>query len=57
MPSPSRVPFRHAVGLQAPAWCGIAQNGRMASPPGIPPTRAQTATLLMRFQSAFAKEP
>ena len=36
---------------------GIAQKGGMALAPRDTTTRAQTATLLMRFQSAFAKEP
>lgn len=36
---------------------GIARDGRMLLAPGDTTTRAQTATLLMRFQSAFAKEP
>ena len=35
---------------------GIARDGRMLLAPGDTTTRAQTATLLMRFQSAFAKE-
>ena len=36
---------------------GIAQKGGMLLAPMDTTTRAQTATLLMRFQSAFAKEP
>lgn len=36
---------------------GIARDGRMLLAPRDTTTRAQTATLLMRFQSAFAKEP
>lgn len=36
---------------------GIARDGGMLLAPGDTTTRAQTATLLMRFQSAFAKEP
>ena len=36
---------------------GIAQKGGMALAPRDTTTRAQTATLLTRFQSAFAKEP
>ena len=36
---------------------GIAQEGGMLLAPRDTTTRAQTATLLMRFQSAFAKEP
>ena len=36
---------------------GIARDGGMALAPRDTTTRAQTATLLMRFQSAFAKEP
>ena len=36
---------------------GIAQKGGMLLAPRDTTTRAQTATLLMRFQSAFAKEP
>ena len=36
---------------------GIALDGRMLLAPRDTTTRAQTATLLMRFQSAFAKEP
>lgn len=36
---------------------GIAQKGGMFLVPGDTTTRAQAATLLMRFQSAFAKEP
>lgn len=36
---------------------GIAQKGGMALAPRDTTTRVQTATLLMRFQSAFAKEP
>ena len=36
---------------------GIARDGGMLLAPGATTTRAQTATLLMRFQSAFAKEP
>lgn len=36
---------------------GIAQKGGMLLAPGDTTTRAQTATLLTRFQSAFAKEP
>ena len=36
---------------------GIAQKGGMLLAPKDTTTRAQTATLLMRFQSAFAKEP
>ena len=36
---------------------GIAQKGEMLLAPRDTTTRAQTATLLMRFQSAFAKEP
>lgn len=36
---------------------GIAQKGGMALAPRDTTTRAQTATLLMRLQSAFAKEP
>lgn len=36
---------------------GIARDGRMLLAPGDTTTRAQTATLLMRFQRAFAKEP
>lgn len=36
---------------------GIARDGGMALAPRDTITRAQTATLLMRFQSAFAKEP
>lgn len=35
---------------------GIARDGRMLLAPRDTTTRAQTATLLMRFQSAFAKE-
>ena len=36
---------------------GIAQKGGMLLAPRDTTTRAQTATLLTRFQSAFAKEP
>ena len=36
---------------------GIAQKGGMFLVPGDTTTRAQAATLIMRFQSAFAKEP
>lgn len=36
---------------------GIAQKGGILLAPMDTTTRAQTATLLMRFQSAFAKEP
>ena len=36
---------------------GIAQKGGMFLAPGDTTTRAQAATLIMRFQSAFAKEP
>lgn len=36
---------------------GIARDGGMALAPRDTTTRAQTATLLTRFQSAFAKEP
>lgn len=36
---------------------GIARDGRMLLAPRDTTTRAQTATLLMRFQSACAKEP
>ena len=36
---------------------GIAQKGGMLLAPGDTTTRAQAATLIMRFQSAFAKEP
>ena len=36
---------------------GIARDGGMLLAPRDTTTRAQTATLLMRFQSAFAKEP
>ena len=36
---------------------GIAQKGGMLLAPRDTTTRAQTATLLMRFQIAFAKEP
>lgn len=36
---------------------GIARDGRMLLAPRDTTTRAQTATLLMRFQSAVAKEP
>lgn len=36
---------------------GIAQKGGMLLAPRDTTTRAQTATLIMRFQSAFAKEP
>lgn len=37
--------------------CGIAQKGGMLLAPRDTTTRAQAATLIMRFQSAFAKEP
>lgn len=36
---------------------GIAQKGGMLLAPRDTTTRAQAATLIMRFQSAFAKEP
>lgn len=36
---------------------GIARDGGMLLAPGDTTTRAQAATLIMRFQSAFAKEP
>ena len=36
---------------------GAQRDGGMALAPRDTATRAQTATLLMRFQSAFAKEP
>ena len=36
---------------------GAQRDGGMALAPGDTTTRAQTATLLMRFQSTFAKEP
>ena len=36
---------------------GIARDGGMLLAPGDTTTRAQSATLIMRFQSAFAKEP
>ena len=36
---------------------GAQRDGGMALAPRDTTTRAQTATLLMRFQSAFAKEP
>ena len=36
---------------------GARRDGGMALAPGDTTTRAQTATLLTRFQSAFAKEP